>query len=180
MFDTLWATIISPSGLIVMIIGGVISQILTGWISLVFGKTKNALLGFLTERSDKQKTIRRRLVEIMRADKNKVHYFVMRGNLYGNLSIILLLVAATNTLLAFAARSDNDAIIINFLIINTGICMVTSIYCLFRSLAITQDVGRVVWPTEQASSDNPTPDEDIPFPTKVKSPVKVRGSCASG
>jgi hypothetical protein len=142
MLEHLIATMFTPSGLIVMIVGGVITQIIVGLINLGYGKSKIALLRFATERSEKQKAIRLARVERMRVDSKFFQYCMVRINFYFHMAIIFLIMTISIKLNAILGNERESLILLNITNVIVGVNFILTVICIFKALALQQDIRR--------------------------------------
>lgn len=138
--------ILSPAGLAVGVIYAIFSQIIVQSLTLVFGKSKNAILRFVTERSKNQQEIRRVRVSRMRKNMKTFHRYVAQLNFHLHMVAVawtLTGICVLGALLVKQAGTVNDPITYVFLVLG-GVTSVLSVTLLFQALAVQQDLIRSV------------------------------------
>lgn len=136
--------ILSPVGLVVGVVYAVLSQIILQSLNLIFGKSKNAILRFTTERSENQRAIRCARIKKMRGDTRTFQLYVSQLNFHLHMVAGTLILTGMCFLIAILIKhmqSDNDPIV---LFVVGGFTAVFSITLLFQALVVQQDLIRSV------------------------------------
>lgn len=138
------AIILSPAGLIVGVIYAIFSQIIVQTLTLVFGKSKNAILRFATERSENQREIRRSRIRKMRRDTRTFQLYVSTLNFHLHMVAISLILTAICFLGSLHLKQMGGVNESMALLIMGGLIAIFSVTLLFQGLVVQQDLIRSV------------------------------------
>lgn len=152
--------IASPAGLVVGIIYAVLGTVVTGFLNLIYGKSKNAVFTFTKERSEKQKAARRRRVELIRREEKYFHYYLSSANGWLLMSVMFLIIASISFVIGLAAMGNDSIYIMVLFFVLGGLCWITSLYIMFESIAMRLDAARSLFsdkPPEPPEENNEVP-----------------------
>jgi hypothetical protein len=148
MLDTIYASISSPFWWVTVVLGGILLNLVTGWVNFGLGKSANNLLRLWRERSLKQKELRYQRTEAMKEDKDLYNYFIMRVNWYLHMAVVYMMlgvfgaIALLKHYVKYQGAADTLTASGAFLFVGVVILMASA--NLFRAFDLQEDIRRAL------------------------------------